>query len=233
MFNIGGDDKEKLEENMEEIKKLVNQDSQEPEEAENDTAEEQDSEIHQKLGSPDEDFGGPDIPDQDIPQNQEEPELQEPEPQQNEQENMQQPQGQADSPAQQQQPPQQDTVGQGNEELDRLHDDIKNQISEIEQGSGSRRRSGETEDTEEIERRDEKVHSSSESEEPLFLDVEKFKNIREMVEEMHYLTTEMDDVMQHLEAGVEEDQETVGEAGQIVDEFQARRDRIEQTLREN
>jgi hypothetical protein len=229
MFNIGGDDKEKLEENMEEIKKLVNQDSQEPEEAENDTAEEQGSEVHQKLGSPDEDFGEPDIQDQDIQQNQAEPELSEPEAQRNEQveqqgQNQQPVNDQQDAPNQKQNV--QDQVA--DEDLDRLHDEIKDQISEIEQDR-DRGRSGAISEPETHE----ESASTSGSEEPLFLDVERFEDIRQMVEEMHYLTTELDDVMEHLEAGVEEDQETVGEAGQIVDEFQARRDRIEQTLREN
>jgi len=252
MFNIGGDDKEKLEENMEEIKNLISND-QEGQQQQNTANENRESPIGDEEGfGGDQEFGeessekfsgfendeaspenfqnsGPAQNSQEDMQGNINPDASRQETSQNinpqegatgGQENMQpnqRPQGSENGSSQEENSvaePQDDDVHR------RLQNEIKDQINSIEKET---RREGTA---------DEENYNQG-SEEPLFLEVERFEDIRDMVEEMHYLTTEMDDVMESLAAGIQQDQETAGEANQIVGEFQARRDKIEQILRDN
>jgi hypothetical protein len=244
MFNIGGDDKEKLEENMEEIKNLISNDQNRGNQQQQGGEESGNALNEIGQGSDDQAFDEADSEDfPDLEENKdllEESEtdntgqMENPQPNQAEGEKIQQNASQrgtagvredaADASRQPNQNrntstnAQRDTSAeQGQESVEQLQNEIKGQISSLE---------------EESQRREETAEGQSE-EDPLFLDVERFEDIRDMVEEMHYLTTEMDDVMENLSAGIQQDQETAGEANQIVDEFQARRDKIEQILRDN
>ena len=80
---------------------------------------------------------------------------------------------------------------------------------------------------------EEEDENKDETEGPLFLEVDNFEDMKEMIEEMHYLTAEMDDIMQHLQAGIEEDQNTMNEAEKVIQEFQTRRDKVNETLKNN
>ncbi len=249
MFNIGGDDKEKLEENMEEIKQLVNESKDEPEEVVDEESKEQEKDSVGDL----EGFDQPE-PDQDLQQDENEtPEVdgmqndlenlqsqvqqnveeQKPEPQEEEpiKEQVQETEAEESINTTQTRSSQPVPDERGRDEVKELKDEIEDHISSIEKGRSNR---SIKEDVKEInQEREEEEKKQRREEQPLFLDVESFEDIREMVEEMHYLTTEMDDIMEHLVVGVEEDQETVKEAGQVIQEFQTRRNNIEETLKQN
>ena len=252
MFNIGGDDKEKLEENMEEIKNLIssdqnNQKQQQNEEKEggnslkniseadnNQEFEESISEGFSEIEEEEEESQAENLQANNLEQGQN-TELEQPQ----DETSLQEPQNistgvQEDSSNSRNQPEQlpqnnqsrdsqnrknNSTPQQPQEDVRELQNQIKDQINSLEKES--RRQEGST------------SSQNKSEEEPLFLEVERFEDIRDMVEEMHYLTTEMDDVMESLAAGIQKDQETAGEANQIVGEFQARRDKIEQILRDN
>jgi hypothetical protein len=130
------------------------------------------------------------------------------------------------------------------EEFEEMREELQNEISSIK--DSQERHDKRRKHTEEIERKQEPQNmiesknpagtedvNTGRDEEPLFLEVESFEDMKQMVEEMHYLTTEMDDVMNHLETGIEEDNETVTEAKEIVKEFQNRRGKIQNTLKNN
>jgi hypothetical protein len=255
MFNIGGDDKEKLEENMEEIKQLVSN-GQNQENQQEGTGQELDPQMDEEQGiSPqpeqntmmeeteDTEFQAENTGDQeeDVDDMEEELEQLQNQVQQNQSQQDEVPQteetgGQIQPPKQQEQQEGQGVQDsqQGPEEtsddLEGLKNEIEDQISTIEEGRKNR---SIEEDVAEINKEREEEREQGQKEQPLFLEVENFEQIRDMIEEMHYLTTEMDDVMEHLVVGVEEDQETVQEAGQIMQEFQIRRDKIETKLKDN
>ena len=273
MFNIGGDDKEKLEENMEEIKEIVNEGNGQPENPA-DTEQEagdlsgiQNSDLQGDLSSDDSinqdasentfsseqssingELGNQTSQNFDQSQNRSQ---QNPAPERGQAQTNQPPannspiqnnrvkgQHQQDNqsgnqrgrqreerrPARGERDNKQTQGEDSTDELEEIQDQLKNKISSLENQQTSSRLN----EASEKEEKEEDL-----SEETLFLEVEKFEDIKNMVEEMHYLTTEMDDVMKHLENGIEEDQGTMDEAEEIVSEFQARRDKIETTLRDN
>ena len=256
MFDLGKGDKEKLEENMEEIKQLVN--------------EGQDTQTQENNDSEDTENFNPDLDTDNFQQTEEETfseelnsqnNLQDPSdnpqqigntnfnpPQQNNQQNniqnnQQNPRQNNPSQNQQNQRQQdQSRQTQKSSELDQefkaMREEIKNEISSIEetqriQENQRQEPNSETQQQEELETSQEMEKESFEKPDPLFLEVENFEDIKQMVEEMHYLTSEMDDVMQHLEAGIKEDKSTVTEANQILKEFQSRSQQIQNTLKNN
>jgi hypothetical protein len=246
MFNIGGDDKEKLEENMEEIKELVNEGNDEPEETD---SEEMVEEKEKEFVENPEGFELP-APYRETKENmnetieegatqndlnslqsevQQNAEEQSPEPLEEEPKKEQNQEKEAEESINTTQTRSSQSISdeRGKDEVKKLKDEIEDHISSMEEG-----RSNGSIKEDFKERKEGKQHGREEK--PLsFLDVKSFEDIREMVEEMHYLTTEMDDIMEHLVAGVEEDQETVKEAGQVIQEFQTRRNKIEETLKQN
>jgi len=66
--------------------------------------------------------------------------------------------------------------------------------------------------------------------ETLFLEVDEFNQVQEMVDEMKYLSREMNDLMENLEGGVEEDRRIESEAQDVIDEFTQRRKNIEASI---
>lgn len=255
MFNIGGDDKEKLEENMEEIKQLVNEGKEEPQEENTQEEIQQDAEGVENLEGFDQtapEQASEVEEDQDVEKMEDEleeiessikQENNDTQSQINEVQNQHSQEGQApigdqlqpetpDEEVNQTQTQESHSTNSGREDRDieNLKNQIEDHINSIEEGRSNRTIE---EDVEEINKERKEERKQKKGEEALFLDVESFEDIREMIEEMHYLTTEMDDIMEHLVVGVEEDQKTVDEAGQIIDEFRSRRNRIEETLKQN
>lgn len=251
MFDLGNGDKEKLEENMEEIKQLVNEGK--------DVDKDQNTEGLEGL---DEDFN-PDIDAEDSfqPENTAEEPRDQPNSNFNQENSLQSnnnledtgeafnpENGQEEFNQEAQDMPDQEELRQTDEldeEFEEMREELQNEISSIKDTQESHDRLRQhTEDNTSQEKAEESQQVKSKSlgmneerdegrEEPLFLEVENFEDMKQMVEEMHYLTTEMDDVMNHLEAGIEEDQETVTEAKEIVNEFEERRGKIQKTLKNN
>jgi hypothetical protein len=186
MLNSGQDNKEKLEENMQEIRQMVQEE--------------------------DEDLGNPPEPEKpkdldEIPAPEPEEPAQEPQETGSREENSGMP----------------STEQTGNEdEVDSLENQIKDKIDSIENRGMNRSQKDKEVGIEQEEVKD--------AEETIFLEVDRFEEIKQMIEEMHYLTSEMDDVMEHLQVGIEEDAETSQEGQEIIQEFQKRRDKIENNL---
>jgi len=245
MFDLGSGDKEKLEENMEEIKKLVNEGNQGNQE---ETLEDEiEPEFNQEQET--ESF-------QTDNTNQFKDNLQQGQNSLNQSQNNQQPvsqqpiqdnQNMEEQPIQDnqniQEQPVQDSMnaeeGSNDVTLDRefqeMQEELRNEITSIKNQQdlhqSQRQHKTQQERQESVE---EEISAEPNLEEnPLFLEVDRFEEIKNMVEEMHYLTNEMNDVMQHLEAGIQEDQETSTEAQQIIQEFEARREKIQRTLKNN
>ncbi|MFP4229650.1 MAG: hypothetical protein ACLFRK_00745 [Candidatus Nanohaloarchaea archaeon] len=169
MFNIGGDDKEKLKENMEEIREMVNSKKQveETEEPEPSMPPEQKEENTVPQETPE--TGG----------------LQKERPHQEQEQEDERPTG----------------LSSGRDTKQHLKS-ISSEIKDIDR----------------------------EEEETLFIEVDEFQNVQEMVEEMKYLSREMKDLMESLEDGVEEDRRVEGEAEEVLNEFSKRRENVQSSL---
>lgn len=204
MFNLGGDDKEKLKENMEEIRDLVNSQS----EAENQGSETQE----QPSTEPDKDF------DQIKDQVENQVETQKPpakkQPSQSDQtetpsrtRNKNRQGAQRDFPTKNQEQSEGSDLGLDSEDSD-MKEHLESISSEVKKMEDGERPSGET----------------------LFLEVDEFNQVETMVEEMKYLSREMKDLMDNLEDGVEEDRRVEGEAQDVLDEFAERREKIQSSI---
>lgn len=245
MFDLGNGDKEKLEENMEEIKQLVNEGKDTDSQGTENDFEGIDKEFDPDIDGAD-NFQSDSVEEAEDNLN--------PEREMNNQpDNLGQSTGDNFSPEGQeelnQQMPEEDQQLEGqtdelDEEFEEMREELQNEISSIKDTQENHDRL--RQHTEERDRNEEPQNmiesknpagtedvDTGRNEEPLFLEVESFEDMKQMVEEMHYLTTEMDDVMNHLEAGIEEDNETVTEAKEIVKEFENRRGKIQNTLKNN
>jgi hypothetical protein len=206
MFNIGGDDKEKLKENMEEIRNLVNSES-----------EQEDAEPAQESMDMPEQQGQPDIDQM----------------QSGDQQNMNQAgsgveqgaeasQQRSFSPADQSESTgRKGLAGQGNTDNSEpsssqkslsSRKDMKNHLESI---------------SNEVKKMEEGDRSSGDT---LFLEVDEFNEVQSMVEEMKYLSREMKDLMNNLEDGIEEDRRVEGEAENVVEDFSERREKVQSAL---
>ncbi|MFB6204812.1 MAG: hypothetical protein ABEJ75_04150 [Candidatus Nanohaloarchaea archaeon] len=219
MFDFGDDDKNKLRENMEEIKRLINEGG--------------DARGQPQGGQPDQP-----APEPEPEQGPQEPDFSQPADNQEEgfdqiggqpqQEGQQAPGSQettGQNPFQQEQqtPGSQETAGQGTGPGQ----------EELEVPGEQSRRSGGTEVTAEDlqeslpdieEEEDTETETSGET---VFLTVERFEGLQDRLEEMRYLTQEIEDVVDHLQAGAEEDSQTAEEAQQILQDFGRRRAEVE------
>ena len=236
MFNLGGNDKEKLKENMEEIKDLVNsqeagnsmpepQQEAQPEETVEPENNSQPNNISAKQNAQ------PDVSSQ-LDQSGQEP-------------------SQMNSNQSQ---PKNSMNQQGNSGLQNNNQDIESgsgfrPVSDDSQSSGlggnegSEGRSSSNSNLEEKlnnfnSQRDQSQELDVESDdqapkgsgETLFLEVDEFNQVQEMVDEMKYLSREMNDLMENLEGGVEEDRRIESEAQDVIDEFAQRRKNIEASI---
>jgi len=66
--------------------------------------------------------------------------------------------------------------------------------------------------------------------ETIFLTVDHFDQLQDRIEEMRYLSEEIGDVVDHLEAGVSEDKRTENEAQQLLEDFSNRRGEVEEIV---
>ncbi len=224
MFNLGGDDKEKLKENMEEIKDLVN--SQQSDKNSAGGVQEDNSQLDSPPVSEDvpenKSLDGDrdtSIPDETV-QNQLRPDNNQGnsnfESESISQENVSQ------EPRFGNQGPESESKSFNNQEAGSTGN-LESKLSKI---KGTR--SSDAENNVSHGEPDQGLNDSPRD--TLFLEVNEFNRIQEMVDEMKYLSREMNDLMENLEGGVEEDRRLESEAQDVVDEFSQRRDHIESSI---
>ncbi|EHK01600.1 hypothetical protein HRED_02231 [Candidatus Haloredivivus sp. G17] len=202
MFNLGGNDKEKLKENMEEIRDLVNNQSNDEDHAEQ-ASQQKNQDLDQIKDQ---------VENQVQGQNQQPPT---PHQDQETQRNLSSPQNQKEnssrrtreSQSQRKRNPQDSSIGLNSGKSD-MKDHLESISSEVKKMEDGNRPEGET----------------------LFLEVDEFNEVESMVEEMKYLSREMKDLMDNLEDGVEEDRRIEGEAHDVLDEFAERREKIQSSI---
>lgn len=177
MFNIGGGDKEKLKENMEEIKELIN----EQEEA----AEEVEQAVNQEVE--------PEDP------------IETPEPSEIQEQSFEGETSESPASTDDREPLEQ-RVSEGPQSAPDSTQGLKSKLEE------------------------DHVQRPENESEPLFLNVQEFEDVKGMVDEMKYLTKELEDLMSDLQGGVQEDRRIEEEAKEVVQEFSERREGINRTL---
>lgn len=220
MFDLGNDDKKKLRDNMEEIKQLINNGADGREQPD-DTADDQ----------PEQPFSAPE-PETETPAMEQEPAVQdtfeEPEPAQekisdaaDELEELQDSLG-ASQASPTPEPVSQPEPAEPSEPALRENADPE----PVPEPQGPRIEEG-TEAGKNFDFTQEREAEEIESGETIFLTVERFEGLMDRLEEMRYLSQELRDVVDHLEAGVNEDEDTADEAQRLLDDFGQRRAEVE------
>lgn len=201
MFNLGGDDKEKLKENMEEIKDLVNS-----QHAGN-------SEINSEPNhQPPEEKPEPDVPDEldgDLSsqiKSAQQLDLDEP----------------------QEEPKQNKSRNSSRENSDNdLRNDLKsisNEVKKMDKPKGSKTKSS-------SQNQHKSMSRPSGDGETVFLEVDEFQDVKGKVEEMRYLSREIKDLVGNLEEGVDEDRRIESEAQDVLNDFADRRESIQNSIK--
>ena len=250
MFNLGGNDKEKLKENMEEIKDLVNSQekgsSQGPQELMNggQSPQQQENENRQPSNP---DQGADSQPDNDPQLNPQEgmdnelpSDSQDMGQEMNDLQNAINNQGTAqetDRPDMEQKnntQPQNNSLDSGLDSSGSefnssrgLGEDNLNNSDSSSRDSGSSLSGFQSDQRPDLSEESDKPDSDGDT---LFLEVDEFNRVQEMVDEMKYLSREMNDLMENLEGGVEEDRRIESEAQDVIDEFSQRREHIESSI---
>jgi hypothetical protein len=266
MLDLGSDDKEKLKENMEEIKELVNSEKQQkenekgniPEQTENNSGgledlnqppvQGQDQDLDsQPLEEPQDNSipgegqtGEPDNQadelegfesDQQISQNDQAQQLQNQEIDTGEEKLDQSPD--SESPLQDR---------NSRENIDNTDRSNSRDLDRDDRNDSSGRREERNQESDDqgldlksspdnVKKENLEEKESSSDSDTLFLEVDEFNEIEDMVSELKYLSREMKDLMDNLEGGVEEDRRIESEAQDVLDEFEKRRDVIESAIR--
>lgn len=198
MFNLGSNDKEELQENMQEIKNLIQDD---------DGAGKPSSNQGGNAGG----LGSPNQSQQNQqPQNSFEEKVQqsaEKEQQQDlgDQVDFSQSQSSGQNQQNQQQPSQEQVLNNddGNDQQEQESQDLSRKFN---------------------------TQSGSSPNEPMFLREEEFLNVREMIEEMGYLTKEIENNLDKLKKTVHQERSTSKNAMELVQAFSQRRAEIESTI---
>jgi len=218
MFNIGSNDKEELEENMEEIKNLIGKSKEgkqsDPIRSNGPGMEETQSSKPRNVGDPQ---AGMSSPQTSSSHGKENPE------------DMSKDLGDKNTGSQDQSPTsqqedsnmQRSKVGQnGFHEQESIQaQDQPRQDDVLDKGISSTQ----TEDTSGQE-------EESIPNEPLFLGEEEFNKIREMVEEMTYLTQEMDQKVKNMKRNVREEKDTSRDSRELSKAFDERRREIKSVI---
>ncbi|MFB6180789.1 MAG: hypothetical protein ABEJ93_02840 [Candidatus Nanohalobium sp.] len=221
MFNLGKDDKKDLQENMEEIKDLVSGEGQTSQEdtgrADNSG---QQSFLNQEEAQEADNFTEPQNTGGQQPA-----------------QNMQQPQQIQENVQNQEETAQQGSEQQGqglDESLRQLKEEIEHQMDEKEKEIEAVENTGSTESYEGTDvdesQATKKLSKMSAEGSSLFLEVDKFEKVENLVREMRNLSREMGSVMDELEQRSQESGTTEEEAQSILNEFENRRDQLEETV---
>ena len=227
MFNLGSNGKNDLEENMEEIKNLIEEgDSEAPsqdagprgnapeglsgdlgESSESDgksfqdrVRENHEQEMAQNQSSENMDFSGST-------------------------EDSNQGFGQESADVGQREPSQEQIMNQDSsgQEMQNQSQDVENSLK-----SNSMRNQGNSSNSQEDTNQDSEIKSSPS--ETLFLREEEFRSIRERLEEMNYLTQEMEDSMKSMKKNVRRESDISKNAKELVNAFSDRRSGVESTI---
>ena len=250
MFNLGGDDKEKLKENMEEIKDLVNSQAEQAAQQEG---------LPQDNNENDVDMQQPSQPSQQQGNTVQENEGQK----EGEIENIKNEIESAFHRGSKETNKPEDPVQDSNPQ-NSIEDGIENSINTAESPDFSQEenlRPKEIEDpVQDLDLDQESNFSTSQEglsdkssnqdqavpnnnvrnemnaprppsgEDTLFIEVDDFQNIKERVEEMKYLSQEMKDLMSSLEEGLDEDRRIEGEVQDVLSDFRDRRESIQSSI---
>lgn len=249
MFDLGNNDKEKLEENMEEIKELVSENSQETSSRE----ENHSTENKELFDNLEQELGDENLTNEPVKQNKQNIE------DFNNNSNQKDNEGENKENKEKKKEKHNDEFKQMQQELEeeiKTIEDSKNNTNskrqpqqersipstqesdsiQKETDTGNKMSSkGDSRSTRDKQIKDvseENISSGKTENNAIFLDVENFDEVKKMVQEMEYLTRELGDVVSHLETGIEEDNKTVKESDEIIQEFQARREKIQTTLKD-
>lgn len=247
MFDFGNDDKEKLRENMEQIKEMVNEGksvNQEPGDMEQGfgdqdlqgLGEETDAGADTEPGDIETGAGEgntntQNFTDEPVQEEEVERELDEFEEKFGDQD--QEVRQQSQQPQDQQQQPQQ-SQGQQTEQFE---DTAPNTPPPNQQRSQSTKEG--VKDSRDTEQLSQEVPSAPETRElnvpdidrgPLFLRQQKFLRAKQMIEDMLYLSDEMEKTVNDLEAGLQEDQGIERDVVEILREFEDNRTEVEDII---
>lgn len=197
MFNLGSNDKEELQENMQEIKNLIQDD---------DGAGKPSSNQGGNAGG----LGSPNQSQQNQqPQNSFEEKVQQSAEKEQQdlgdQVDFSQSQSSGQNQQNQQQPSQEQVLNNddGNDQQEQESQDLSRKFN---------------------------TQSGSSPNEPMFLREEEFLNVREMIEEMGYLTKEIENNLDKLKKTVHQERSTSKNAMELVQAFSQRRAEIESTI---
>ena len=217
MFNIGDEDKEKLKDNMTEIKKLIDKDEESPQQPQNTNPE------FQQVSQQQEDHRRA---DQDLKKEELEKELESSLQDLDDEENNQS----FDSKNNQQNLQQQNTSQKG--QLNQQYRENTNQ-QEFNQR--------ETEPRQETQAREPQTQQQAKTQQSqpnfsgnsLFLRVERFRKIEGMVSQMKDLTSQINRQIDNLERTNEQDEQIKQETHKILSEFSTTRQEMEESLMKN
>lgn len=218
MFNVGSEDKEKLRENMEEIKNLIQG-------KEDNSSQEVPSQDNNELGSIEDNGIAESNLDDNPPLNQSS--------------------GNNFEPAEQDTSPLEDNQNENNIGTSIQNDNsgIQNDTNENNlggnTGAGNNFNTGQDLDTPEQNQQfsqdnstenlstEDTVNNSPKQSQKLFLEVERFEKVKDMIDEMQQLTQDIETTSQDLEDQIEEERESENVAQQLLDNFDDRKREVE------
>lgn len=239
MFNLGSDDKDELQENMKEIKDMIQREDRGS----------QNREVGDSFGDETQDFGA----NQDTGFDQDTPSVPESSPGRNQEKtsptvNQEQPQSQSQSRRQENHSSERDSMDAGipdrgvqksqDQESQRRKQPENEKTSQspgnrevVEQHSQDRQQQEEEDSRREIIRSEPKKKvEDKKSREPLFLNEDEFREVREMVEEMSYLSREIQDNLDRMKKSVRKERENSKNINELIDAYSERRSSIETAI---
>jgi hypothetical protein len=221
MFNLGSNDKEELQENMQEIKNLIQGDEeggasgQSGMDLDSGGMNQSQGQSNQSLGNAGQSQNQGGSFEDRVRQNHEQ-----------EQQQNQSPPGNFSTPDQESgnQQTQSQNQGQGQQPS---QEQLLNQDS---QGGNQQQESQRQQNQGQQQTQITESHGTASPEEPMFLREEDFLSVEEMIEEMTYLTQEMEDSLDQLKKTVNKERNTTKDALDLVQAFSQRRSEIESTI---
>lgn len=192
MFDLGSDDKKELQENMKEIKNLIDDEGKKRSQSQNNNNQDMDQARNQATD---------------------------------------QRQKQPDSKNLNSQSDERDSESSGIGNLRRNQDqDNQSQSPHEDKVINEEKSSSRRPNSSESEKEDDSDENDISGDEPLFLREEQFTEIREMVEEMSYLSQEMGQKVDRMKKTVRNERDISKDSEELVQAFNQRRSKIESTI---
>lgn len=225
MFNIGSKDKDKLKENMEEIKEMIGGEQ-------NQAPNNQQPQSQDQFNQPNEKFETGATPNQE-PTNTSG----------GGQPNLEETTSNLETPTETQQTVPETDLQDSNSTQDSFEQPTQDSFSnqgnkqsrannlETQQPNQTVEKTGRTKQEYEEPTKETKKKPSAESKgETLFLEVNKFNKMQETLKQLRQLSSEIEGTMENLETGLEEDKKTEEDTQKILEDFKDRRDQIEEIM---